>query len=148
MFREAHATWSGGPYGGEGAVSTASGILSKTTYAFGSLREDAPCVTPCEILAAALASCMSTMVAVEMSKVGIKPAVVDTYATLTLDNPDGKWQITGAHLEVTARTTDAASPIFDRAVETAQRSCPISGVLRVKPTYKAKLISLTEPVVA
>jgi len=146
MFREAHATWSGGPYAGEGAVSTPTGILSKTIYAFGSLREAAPCVTPCEILAAALASCMSTMVALEMSKAGIKPAVVDTYATLTLDNPDGKWQITGAHLDVTARTTDAGSPLFQRAVEAAQHGCPISGILKVIPTFKAKLISLTEPV--
>lgn len=145
MFREAHATWKGGPYAGEGAVSTPSGVLDKTTYAFGSLSGGAPCTTPCEVLAAAVASCMSTMVAIEMAKVGIKPMAVDTYAVLTLDNPGGKWQITGAHLEITARTTDPESSRFEQAVEAARQSCPISGALKFSPTYKAKLISLTTP---
>lgn len=145
MFREAHAIWTGGPYAGEGAVSTPSGVLDKTAYAFGSLTSGPPCTTPCEVLAAAIASCMSTMVAVEMAKAGIRPVAVDTYAVLTLDNPGGRWQITGSHLEITARTTDPESSRFDQAVEAARHSCPISGALKIDPTCKAKLISLTTP---
>lgn len=145
MFREAHATWVGGPYAGEGAVTTPSRVLDKATYAFGSLGGGAPCTTPCEVLAAAIASCMATMVAVEMAKVGIKPLAVDTFAVLTLDNPGGKWQITGAHLEITARTRDADTLNFNQAVEAAKQSCPISGALRFSPTCKAKLVSLTSP---
>jgi lipoyl-dependent peroxiredoxin len=146
MFREAHATWTGGPYAGEGAVSTASGILSKTTYAFGSLSGAAPCTTPAELLAAAVASCMATMVAIEMAKAGIRPVAVDTYAVLTLDNPGGRWQITGANLEITARSTDVDTPRFEHAVEAAKRNCPITEAVKINPTCKAKLVSLTSPV--
>jgi len=145
MFREAHAVWKGGLFAGEGAVSTPSGVLNNATYAFGSLAGGAPCTTPCEMLAAAIASCMSTMVAVEMARVGIKPAIVDTYAVLTLDNPADKWQITGAHLDITARTTDPESRRFEEAVEAARHSCPISNALRVELKCKPKLISLTAP---
>ena len=56
MFREAHAIWTGGPYAGEGAVSTPSGVLNHTTYAFGSLAGFERLTSPCEMLAAAIAS--------------------------------------------------------------------------------------------
>ena len=145
MFREAHAIWKGGLYAGEGAVSTPSGVLNNATYAFGSLAGGARFTTPCEMFAAAIASCMSTMVAVEMAKLGIKPAVVDTYAVLTLDGAADKWRITGAHLEITARTTDAGdveSSRFEQAVESARRECPVSSALKLQLTCKAKLIAL------
>ena len=145
MYREAHAVWRGGPYAGEGAVSTPSGVLDKATYAFGSLSGEAPCTTPCELLTAAIASCMSTMVAIEMAKLGIKPVAVDSYAVVTLDNPAGKWQITAGHLDITAHTTDAASTRFEQAVEAARHSCPISGALKFNLTCKSKLVSLTTP---
>jgi organic hydroperoxide reductase OsmC/OhrA len=47
------------------------------------------------MLAAAFASCMSTMVALEMAKLGIRPVTVNTHTVLTLDNPGDRWQITG-----------------------------------------------------
>jgi lipoyl-dependent peroxiredoxin len=145
MFREAHAIWKGGPYAGEGAVSTPSGVLSNATYTFGSLTGVGPFTTPCELLAAAIASCMSTMVALEMAKLGIKPAVVDTLAVLTLDNPADRWRITSAHLKITARTTDPESSRFEQAVESARRECPIWSTLKLNLTCEAKLISLTAP---
>ena len=93
MFREARAVWKGGPYAGEGAVTTPTGVLNNTTYVFGSLADTARFTSPSEMLAAAMASCMSTMVAVEMAKVGIKPIVVETYVVLTVDNPQGYYRI-------------------------------------------------------
>ena len=87
MFREARAVWKGGLYAGEGAVTTPSGVLNNSTYAFGSLADTSRFTSPSEMLAAAIASCMSTMVAVEMAKVGIRPIVVETYVVLTLHSP-------------------------------------------------------------
>lgn len=143
MFSEAHATWKGGPYAGEGAVSTPSAVLNNATYAFGWLAGGERFTTPYELLAAAIASSMSTMVAVEMARLGIKPTGVDTHAALTLDSSADKWRITGAHLEITARTTgDAESDRFEQAVESARRECPISRVLNLQLTCKTKLISL------
>lgn len=148
MFREAHAVWEGGPYAGAGVVSTPSGVLCNATYAFGSLGGAAPFTSPCEMLAAAIASCMSTMVAMEMARTGIKPVGVDTHAVLTLDNPADKWRITGAHLLISARTTDPDGKRFEQAVQAARRECPISSALKLELTCEAKLISLTAPAVA
>lgn len=145
MFREAHAVWNGGPYAGEGAVTTPSGVLSNATYMFGSLAGVGPFTTPCELLAAAIASCMSTMVAVEMAKTGIKPLAVDTHAILTLDNPGEKWRICGAHLMINARTTDPDGKRFDQAIEAARRECPISTALKLDLVCEAKLTCLTAP---
>lgn len=149
MLYEAHATWKGGPYAGEGVLSTPSGVLNNATYAFGSLAGGTRSTTPYEMLAAAIASCTSTMVAVEMAKLGIKPAVVDTCAALTLDCSTEKWQITSANLEITARTMgagDAESNRFEQAVESARRECPISRVLKLQLTCTAKLISMAPAV--
>jgi lipoyl-dependent peroxiredoxin len=147
MFREAHAVWEGGPHAGAGVVSTPSGVLSNATYAFGSLGGAAPFTSPCEMLAAAIASCMSTMVAMEMTKSGIKPVGVETHAVLTLDNPADKWRITGARLLIRARTTDADGKRFDQAVQSARRECPIASLLKLDLTCEAKLVSLTAPAV-
>lgn len=145
MFREARAVWKGGLYAGEGAVTTPSGVLNNATYAFGSLADTSRFTSPSEMLAAAIAACMSTMVAVEMAKVGIKPIVVETYTVLVVESLGGRYQISKAHLEITARTTDPESPKFAEAVANAQRECPICSVLKVEMICKAKLVSLTTP---
>ncbi len=145
MLREAHATWKGGPYAGEGAVSTPSAVLNNAAYAIESLSGGARSTTPYELLAAAIASSISTRVAVEMAKLGISPRVVDTHAVLTLDSFAGQWGITGAHLEITARTTggeETESTRFEQAVELARRDCPISSSLKLQFTCRAKLIPL------
>ncbi len=145
MFREAHASWKGGPYAGEGVVSTPSGILSNATYAFGSLAGVGPVTTPGEMLSAAIASCMSTVVALEMARLGMKPVTVDTHAVLTLENVGDQWQITRAHLAINAHTTEPDAKRFDQAVQNARRVCPITSVLKLEVTCEAKLISLTTP---
>ncbi|HUM06129.1 MAG TPA: OsmC family peroxiredoxin [Terriglobales bacterium] len=147
MFREAHAIWRGGPYAGEGTVSTPSGVLNSATYAFGALGGAQRLSSPCELLAAAIASCMATTVAIQMAKVGINPVVVDTYAVLTLDNAKDRWEITSSHLEITVRTTEPQSSRFQEAVEAARRECPVSAVLKMDLICKAKLVSLTTPAV-
>jgi osmotically inducible protein OsmC len=145
MFREARAVWKGGPYAGEGAVTTPSGVLSNSTYAFGALADASRFTSPSEMLAAAIASCMSTMVAAEMAKVGIKPLVVEAYAVLRVDDVQGYYRIGNINLEVTARTMDPESPKFSEAVARARRECPICSALKLEINCKAKLISLTTP---
>ncbi len=145
MLREAHAVWNDGPYAGEGALSTASGVLKNTRYTFGSLTNLALATSPAEMLAAAIASCMSRMIAVEMAKVGIKPVQVETDATLTIDYVGEALRIVGAHLKVTARTSDTDHGQFEEAVESARRECPISSVLNMDIHCDAKLVSLTTP---
>lgn len=142
MFREAHAVWQDGSAVGEGKITTPSGVLSETTFAFGALKEHARCTTPCEMLAAALASCMSVVVAMETAKAGIRTVNVDTWATLTLDDTDGRWQITHALLRINANTLGGDKKTFDHAIEAARQACPISNALKVDLKIIAELRSL------
>ena len=66
-FREAHAVWRDGPYPGKGTVSTPSAVLHHSSYFFGR-PETIGSTTPGELLAAAVASSMSTMVAMKMAR--------------------------------------------------------------------------------
>ena len=143
MSQEAHAIWKGGLFTGEGNISTPSGVLNNSTYAYGSFAGDVHGTTPCEMLAAAIASCMATTVAVEMAKVGIKPATVDTYTSLTFDNPADQGQVTGVRLNITARTTDVEPRGFEAAIEAALHSCPVTNLLKVELKCKSKLTSVT-----
>lgn len=143
MSPEANAVWKDGLFTGRGIVSTPSGLFNNAPYGFGSFAGGVPSSSPCEMLAAAIAACMATTVAVEMAKAGIKPSIVDTHAVLTVENPPGQWRITGAHLDITARTTEPGLRGFEQAVEAARHSCPISNLLNIELECKSKLISAT-----
>ena len=145
MLREAHAVWKNGPYAGEGALSTPSGILNNTKYSFGSLTNLVSATSPAEMLAAAISSCMSRMVAMEMAKVGIKPIQVETDAALTIDFVGPALRIVGAQLKIIGRTSDSDHGKFEEAVEMARRDCPICSVLNIDIHCEAKLLSLTAP---
>ncbi len=142
MVREAHAIWKDGPYAGEGTLSTPSGVLNNSKYTFGSLTGPATSTSPCEMLAAAISSSMSRMVAVEMTKVGIRPVQVETNTALTLDFVGESLRIVGAHLKIIARTRDSEYGQFTEAVESARRDCPVSSILNVNIQCEAKLVSL------
>jgi lipoyl-dependent peroxiredoxin len=141
MLREAHAIWKEGPYTGEGAISTPGGILTNSKYSFGSLTGLEACTSPCEMLAAAISSSMSRMVAVEMAKVGIRPLQVETDSALTLDHVGEALRIVGATLKITARTRDSEFARFEEAVESARRDCPVSSILNIDIRCEAKVVS-------
>jgi len=131
MTRSAVAVWKGGPGAGEGSVSTSSGVVSNALYSFGSGTGNEPCTSPSEMLAAAIASCISLMVAKEMAKVGLKDEYVKTEAQLTLEDKKGGWEITRVHLNVLASVPEIHVKKFQHVVETAKAKCPISGALKV-----------------
>ncbi len=140
MVREAHAIWKGGPYAGEGVVSTpVSGILSNATYAFGSLAGVAPFTTPGELLAAAIASSMATTVARQMAKLAVRPVTVDTYAVLAFEASADGYRLTSAQLTITALALEGDSKRFEQAIEIARHECPIAGALKIDLVCKPKL---------
>ncbi len=143
MIRSAIAEWKGSPAAGEGAVSTTSGIMAKALYSFGSSTGNEPCTSPSEMLAAAVDSCMSLMLAQEMAKVGIRNESVKTEAELTLEEHKGRWQISGIELHVTAVLPEMDMEKFQRASKAAKTRCPISHALNVP----IKLTTMIEPAV-
>jgi osmotically inducible protein OsmC len=145
MFREAYAVWKDGPYSGKGIVSTPSGVLRNSSYVFG-LAETTSSTTPGELLAAAVSSSMSRMVALKMSQLGARPVAVDTRAVITVDNLDDRWRLTAVHMEITAKTLDPTTNCLEEAVAEARRDCPIVSELNLDVTCEAKLILLDVPI--
>jgi osmotically inducible protein OsmC len=141
MIRNAVAIWKGGPGAGEGTVSTSSGVISNALYSFCSGTGNEPCTSPSEMVAAAVASCISLMLVQEMAKAGLKDEYVKTESQLTLEQKKGRWEITGIELNVTASVPSVHAKKFQRAVAIAKTKCPISRALKVpiKVTAKAEL---------
>lgn len=139
MIRSAVATWRGSPAIGEGAVTTTSGVMSNALYSFGSSTGNEPCTSPSEMLAAAVASCVSLMVAQELAKVHIKYDHVKTEAVLTLQENTGHWDISGIELSVSTLLPERDSAKFQKAVKAARARCPISRALKVPIQMTAKL---------
>jgi len=141
MIRSAVATWKGGPGSGEGTVSTSSGVINNALFSFGSGTGNEPCTSPSEMLAAAVASCISLMVAREMVKAGLKDEYVKTESQLTLEEKQNHWEITGIQLNVVASVPELHVTKFRHVVEHAKAKCPISRALKVpiKMTVKEEL---------
>ena len=141
MIRSAVATWKGGPGSGEGTVTTSSGVINNALFSFGSGTGNEPCTSPSEMLAAAVASCVSLMVAREMAKVGLKDEYVRTESQLTLEEREKHWEITGIQLNVVASVPEVHAKKFQHAAEHAKAMCPISRALKVpiKMTVREEL---------
>ncbi|MGC2197068.1 MAG: OsmC family protein [Terriglobales bacterium] len=138
MHREADAIWRDGPHVGKGTVSTLSGVLNNAHYVFG-LAETSSCTTPGELLAAAIASSMSRMVALKMVGLGAKPAGVETHALIAFEDSGERWRMTAVHLEIKARAVDITSDCFEEAVQDAIRNCPITSQLNLAVEHTAQL---------
>jgi lipoyl-dependent peroxiredoxin len=148
MFREAHAVWKEGPYPRKGTLSTPSGVLSHSSYVFG-LAETTTSTTPGELLAAAVASSMSTMVSLKMVQCGERLSAVDTRAVIRVDDSGEGWRLAGLHLEITAQMLEPATErLFYEAVAEARRDCPIVSVLNLDVACRAKLAALEAPIAA
>jgi lipoyl-dependent peroxiredoxin len=131
MIRSAVAIWKGGPGAGEGTVSTSSGVISNALYSFGSGTGNEPCTSPSEMLAAAVASCISLMIAREMAQAGLKDEYVKTESQLTLEEKKSHWEITGIQLNVVAIVPEVHAKKFQHVAESAKAKCPISRSLKV-----------------
>jgi len=148
MIRSATAIWRGGPGAGEGSVTTSSGVIRNALYSFGSSTGNEPCTSPSEMLAAAVASCMSLMVTREMAKAGLHEKSVTTEAVLRLDEKKTHWEITDFHVTVTTSVPESEVEKFEHAARVAKGKCPISHSLKVPIKMTTKLQPVMQPVVA
>ncbi len=139
MIRSATATWRGSPAIGEGAVTTTSGILSNTLYSFGSSSGNEPCTGPSEMLAAAVAACVSLLVAQEMAKARLKYEQVKTEVVLTLQEKAGCWDVSGIELEISTHLPQRDADKFQKCAKIAQARCSISRALKVPVKMVTKL---------
>ncbi len=140
MKRKASAEWKGGLKGGNGTMSTGSGIFKNTKYSFTTRFEDEPGTNPEELIAAAHAGCFSMAFSAQLEKAGFTAESVSTEATLNFEKTDAGFTITAIHLDVTAKVPGVDPQTFDTAASNAKTGCPVSRVLNTKITMDAKLI--------
>ncbi|MCI4371720.1 MAG: OsmC family protein [Thermoplasmata archaeon] len=139
MERRASAQWFGGLKDGKGTISTASGALKGLPYSFSMRFGDTPGTNPEELVAAALAGCLSMAISGDLEKLGLHAEKIDTKATLVFEKADAGWTTKSIHLDVTAKVPGADAAKFQTAAEAAKKGCPISRLLNTTITMSAKL---------
>jgi len=140
MERKGSAVWKGGLKDGKGTVSTASGILSNTSYSFATRFEGTPGTNPEELIGAAHAACFSMALSGQLGAAQLTADSIETTSTIKLEKLDSGFTITSAHLDVRARVPNADQAAFTKAAEAAEKGCPVSKVLNAKITMTATLL--------
>lgn len=139
MKRNASAVWNGGLRGGNGTMSSASGVLENTQYSFSTRFENGIGTNPEELIAAAHAGCFSMALSAELERAELTPESVSTNSTLTFEKTEAGFTITKIHLDVVAIVPGADRETFAQIAENAKRGCPVSRALNAEITMDAQL---------
>lgn len=139
--RNASAVWNGDLKGGNGRISSDSGVLDQSAYSFATRFEDGKGTNPEELIAAAHAGCYSMALSNELAGEGMSPESVETRASVTLDQVEGGFAITKIHLDVKAKVPGASQADFDAAAERAKTGCPVSKLMKAEITLASQLDS-------
>jgi osmotically inducible protein OsmC len=141
MKRTASAEWKGTLKEGTGVMSSASGTLANVRYGFRDRFEDGPGTNPEELIAAALAACFSMALSGQLGSGGLTPESIRTRANLSFDKQEAGWTVTAIDLDVVAKVPGANDAAFQKAVDEAKRTCPVSRLLKANISASAKLES-------
>jgi lipoyl-dependent peroxiredoxin len=139
MKRTASATWLGDLKQGKGSLTTQRGVLKETPYSFTTRFENGVGTNPEELIAAAHAGCFTMALSAFLGRAGFTPEKLSTQATLSLEQVQGNWTITGVHLDTTARVPGIGREKFAEIAADAKANCPVSKVLNAKITLDPKL---------
>ena len=139
MIRTAAALWFGDLRTGDGSLTTHSGALEQTPYAFAPRFGDAPGTNPEELLAAAHAGCFTMAVCAALTRAGFKPTRLSTQAAISLEQVQGTWTISASHLEMRADVPQVSAERFAEIAADAKANCPVSRALNLAITLDAQL---------
>jgi osmotically inducible protein OsmC len=141
MQRKGSAVWKGGLKGGQGVVSTDSGVLKETPYSFSTRFENGIGTNPEELIAAAHAGCFSMALSAQLGNAQLTPEKIHTVATVTMEKTDAGFTVTKVHLDVVAKVPGADRAAFETAANNAKTGCPISRLLNAEISMSAVLES-------
>jgi len=127
--RTADAVWRGDSRSGSGTFSTGSGVIRDVTYTWQMRFGEEPGTNPEELVAAALAACFSMALASDLKKAGFTPDSLNTHATLTMEEVDGRRTVTRIRLDLEGVVPNFDEAAFQEAAEGAKVNCPISRLL-------------------
>lgn len=139
MIRKASAVWSGGLKDGKGIVSSESGVLANTPYAFVNRFENEKGTNPEELIAAAHAACFSMALSAQLGNANLKAESIRTSAEVKMEKLEAGFTVTEVQLNVTAKIPGATPAAFQTAANAAKTGCPISRLLNAKISMNAVL---------
>lgn len=138
--RNSEAVWQGSLKDGKGTMKLGSGAF-EGAYSFSSRFEEGKGTNPEELIAAAHAGCYSMALSAELGKAGYAPQRIQTQATVTLGQVDGKARITQIHLDTQATVSGITLEKFLEIAEATKSGCPVSAALSaVNITLHAQLV--------
>jgi osmotically inducible protein OsmC len=131
LKRTAEAVWRGELRGGEGRITSESGVLEDVGYSFSTRFENEPGTNPEELIAAAHAGCFSMAFANTLAEKGYQPERIETRATCVLaSQKGGGFAITSMLLKVRGRVPEIDQALFEQIAGEADDGCPVSNLLR------------------
>ena len=127
--RSANAVWQGDLRGGNGKISTPSGVLQDDAYTFATRFENAAGTNPEELIAAAHSACFSMAFAGALSKAGFQPTAIRTRAVVEMEKGDAGFSVTRVRLETEGEVPNIDEAKFQALANDAKVNCPISRLL-------------------
>jgi osmotically inducible protein OsmC len=133
------ANWQGTLKDGIGKVSTQTAALQDYPYGFKARFEDGPGTNPEELVGSAHAACFAMAMALNLGEKGYTADSIDAKSTVSLEQVDGGFAVTKAHIDVTATIRGITAEEFMAVAEATEKGCPISKLLNAEITIDAKL---------
>ncbi len=134
------ARWQGDLKSGTGTVSTETAALKDHPYGFTARFEDGKGTNPEELIGAAHASCFAMAMALNLGEDGFTADSIDATSTVSLEEVDGGFAVTKAHIKVTASIPDISDADFQKIAKATEKGCPISKLLNADITMDATLV--------
>ena len=123
--RTASAHWMGGGKEGKGTLSTESGVLKESPYAYKTRFEDAVGTNPEELIGAAHAGCFTMQLSFFLEEEGFKADRLDTSAKVYFE--DGS--IPKIELHLKGKVSGMDKKKFEEVANKAKENCPVSKLL-------------------
>ena len=139
ITRSATARYDGFGKNGRGHVSTESGALDDTPYAFGSRFEDESGTNPEELIAAAHAACFTMALSFALAREGLSAGDLRTTAKVKLDKDGEGFKVSRSDLVLEARVPGIDEERFRALAQSAKAGCPISKLLNAEIGFDYRL---------
>ena len=139
MDRIASAVWKGNLHGGDGTLTTESGVLSEIQYSYGTSFSEGIGTNPDELIAASLSGCFTMALSNELVLCGYHPQRIETIATATLEDLAAGWTVSHVQLDVHANVPDTNQACFMDAAIAAKANSPIARLLKTNISMTATL---------
>ena len=127
--RNANAVWKSGLKDGQGSVKSETNEINGQYHFTSRFGDGSGGTNPEELIGAAHAACYSMALSAGLEGDGYKAEYVNTDASVTEDQVEGGFAITGIHLKTRAKIPGIDKQKFLEHAETAKNNCPVSKAL-------------------